>query len=340
MPTPLLIIAVLAIIVLIAIPASFRTVDQAHVAVVTMFGKYRRVLNPGLNVLIPFIESIHSRVPVQNQTKSLKFAAITNDQAQVHFSATIIFTVSDHSAETVQKVAFKFIDATSFATAMNSAVEASVREFVAGKRQAEILGLRSDIVEHAKGTLDHQLASWGYTLEDLQVNDIVFGDEIMASMERVVTAKNKQTAAEFEGQALLIENTKRAEAEGAAIKIAAEAEADAARLRGKGLADFRRELATGMSESAEVLAENGIGAEMLAFTMWTETVRDAAREGTGNVIFLDGSPDGMAGALHRMQGFMATDQLTDTKANLTASAPSNQLEVTDAQPTAAEHSEP
>lgn len=299
-------IAVAAIVVIAVVASMFKQIDQAHVGVVTMFGKYRRILDPGLNVLIPFFEQIHSRVPVQNQTAQLKFSAITADQAAVHFTATLIYTVSDHSAETVQLVAFKFLDPSSFETAMTSAVEAAVREFVATKHQAEVLGLRAEIVSHAKENLDEQLASWGYTLQDLTVNDIAFGKEIMASMEKVVTAKNRQAAAEYEGQALLIQRTKAAEAEGAAIQIAAKAEAEAARLRGEGLANFRRELSKGLSDSAELLKGDGVPTELLAFTMWTETMHEIARDGQGNVLFIDGGIPAMGESMKRLEGLLAT----------------------------------
>jgi regulator of protease activity HflC (stomatin/prohibitin superfamily) len=303
-PFALIGLAVLAVALLIFIASTLKTVDQASVAVVTMFGKYRRVLNPGLNILIPFLEVIHSRVPVQNQTQQLQFSAITMDQAAVHFTATILYTVTDHTPETVQLVAFKFIDDRSFMVALTSAVEASVREFVAGKRQAEVLGLRSDIVTHAQATLDEQLASWGYTLVDLTVNDIAFDAEVMVSMSRVVAAKNSQAAAEFEGEALLITATKAAEAQGAAIQIGATAEAEAARLRGVGLANFRRELAQGPSDSSALLATHDVSQSMLAFTMWTETVRDAAREGTGNVVFLDASVNALDTTMRRLEGML------------------------------------
>ena len=283
---------------------SIKTVDQATVGVITMFGKYRRVINPGLNFLIPVLERVAVWVPVQNQTVQLKFSAITGDQAAVHFTATIIYTVSDHDPETVKLVAFKFINAASFQTALNSAIEASVREFVATKKQAEVLGLRQEIVIHAKTTLDEQVASWGYTISDLQINDVSFDAQVMESMSRVVAAKNAQTAAEFEGQALLITKTKNAEAEGAAIRIAAENEAEAARLRGEGLAHFRRALAQGLSESAEVLEQNGIDPSILIFSMWTETIRDAAKEGAGNTIFIDGNMSTMEEAMKRIQGLI------------------------------------
>jgi len=301
----LIFLSTIVIVAILMLWKMFTTVDQAHVGVVTLFGKYRRVLNPGLNIIIPFFEKVRNKIPVRNRTDQLQFSAITGDQAAVHFISTIIFTVQDHTEDTIKLVAFKFIDDASFNTALTSAVEASVREFVSTKKQSEVLGLRQEIVLHAKENLDEQLSSWGYLLVDLTVNDIQFDAEVMQSMSRVVAAKNAQTAAEFEGQALLIQRTKQAEAEGAAIRISAENEATAARLRGEGLAQFREAIAVGFSESAKKLEEAGLDPSILLFSMWTETVRDAAKEGTGNTIFLDGNITTMEQSLHRLQGMLA-----------------------------------
>jgi regulator of protease activity HflC (stomatin/prohibitin superfamily) len=93
---PLIGYGVLAVFAIAIILGSFRIVNQATVAVVTMFGKYRRVMRPGLNLLIPFVEQINRTVPIQNRTEQLQFKTITSDQAVVYFTATVIFTVSDH----------------------------------------------------------------------------------------------------------------------------------------------------------------------------------------------------------------------------------------------------
>jgi len=307
-----LFVAVAVFIVLWAIWWSFTTIEQATVGVVTMFGKYRRILSPGLSFLIPFVESVKTKVSIQNRTDQLKFSAITSDQAAVHFTATIIYTVADHLEETVKLVAFKFINPVSFLTALTSTVEASVREFVATKKQAEVLGLRQEIVSHAKRTLDAQLASWGYTLVDLTVNDISFDSEVMTSMSRVVAATNAQRAAEFEGEALRITLVKKAEAEGAAIRITATNEAEAARMRGEGLAKFRKALAEGLGESAEVLEKHNIDPTILAFSMWTEMIRDTAKEGKGNTIFLDGGMENLDDSLRRLQA-MVTNNISQFK---------------------------
>jgi regulator of protease activity HflC (stomatin/prohibitin superfamily) len=96
--------------------------------------------------------------------------------------------------------------------------------------------LRRDIVEHVKEQLDLILETWGYHLQDLQLNDITFDEVIMKSMSQVVASNNLKAAAENEGQAYADHQNKAAEAEGNAIKISAEAERQASQLRGQGVA--------------------------------------------------------------------------------------------------------
>jgi regulator of protease activity HflC (stomatin/prohibitin superfamily) len=183
---------------------------------------------------------------------------------------------------------------------------------VASKRQAEILTSRKEIVEFVKEQIDLALEEWGYHLLDLQINDITFDTAIIESMSRVVASNNLKAAAENEGQALLITKTKAAEAEGNAIKIAAEAERQAAQLRGQGVALFREEVAKGMSHAAEQMKQANLDTNVILFSMWTEAVKNFAEYGKGNVIFLDGSSDGME---KTMRQIMAMQQMGGDKRN-------------------------
>ncbi len=285
----------------------FVTVAQGTVAIVTVFGKYKRVLPPGLNFRIPVIETIFKRISIQNQAEEIQFQAITFDQANVYFKAMLLFAVCDQKDETVKNVAFKFIDYASFNRALVRTVEGSVRSFVATKRQAEILALRGEIVEAVKGQLDHVLLDWGYHLIDLQMNDISFDEEIIRSMAKVVSSNNLKAAAENEGQALLITKTKQAEAEGNAIRIAADAERQAAQLRGQGIALFREEVAHGMTRAAEEMRGAGLDASVILFTMWTDAIKHFAENGRGNMIILDGSSDAMTKTLRQMMALSKGD---------------------------------
>jgi regulator of protease activity HflC (stomatin/prohibitin superfamily) len=100
----------------------------------------------------------------------------------------------------------------------------------------------------------------------------------------------------------LITKTKQAEAEGNAIKIAAEAEREAAQLRGQGVALFRQEVARGMSEAAKEMQQAQLDGSFLLFSMWTEAIKHFAENGKGNTIFLDGSAEGME---RTMRGLMS-----------------------------------
>ncbi|MEY4892910.1 MAG: hypothetical protein RIQ34_1522 [Bacteroidota bacterium] len=289
-------------ILLILFFSSLYSVNQGYIAVVVMFGKYQRIARPGLNMKIPILETVFRRVSIQNRSVELEFQAVTSDQANVYFKSMLLYSVQNSDEETVKKVAFKFITDKDLMQALIRTIEGNIRSFVATKKQAEVLGLRREIVQYVKVEVDHSLEEWGYHLQDLQINDITFDKVILDSMSKVVASNNLKAAAENEGQALLITKTKSAEAEGNAIKIAAEAEREAARLRGQGVALFRMEVAAGMTEAAEQMKQANLDTNVILFSMWTEAIKNFAEYGKGNVIFLDGSPDGMENTMRQIMG--------------------------------------
>jgi len=298
--------SVLLIALLIIVFTGLLTVSQGTIAVITMFGKYRRILTPGLRFKIPLVESVYKRVSIQNQSLELEFQAVTIDQANVYFKSMLLYSVQNSAEETLIKVAFKFISNKDLMQALVRTVEGSIRAFVATKKQAEVLTARKDIVDYVKDQIDHSLEEWGYHLQDLQINDITFDQQVMDSMSKVVASNNLKAAAENEGQALLITKTKSAEAEGNAIKISAQAEKEAAQLRGQGVALFRQEVAKGMSEAAEEMKQANLDTNVILFSMWTEAIKNFAEFGKGNVIFLDGSPEGMDKTMKQMMGLITS----------------------------------
>ena len=298
------------IIILFIIFSGLVTVNQATIAVITLFGKYQRILRPGLNFKIPVFEQIYRRISIQNRSVELEFQAVTQDQANVYFKSMLLYAVMNADEETIKKVAFKFISDKDLMQALVRTIEGNIRSYVATRKQSEILGLRKDLVESVKFEVDHVLEEWGYHLLDLQINDITFDKVIMESMSRVVASNNLKAAAENEGQALLITKTKGAEAEGNAIKISAEAEREAARLRGQGVALFREEVAKGMSQAAEQMKQANLDTNVILFSMWTEAIKNFAEVGRGNILFLDGSTDGMQRTMQQLMSLLRMDPVT------------------------------
>src|SRR5204863_6869062 len=130
------------ILLFLALIGCFVTINQGLIGVVTMFGKYRRIMLPGLNFKIPFLEQIYKKVSIQNRSVELEFQAVTIDQANVYFKSMILFSVLNQNEETIKNVAFKFIADKDLMQALVRTIEGNIRAFVATKKQAEILGLR------------------------------------------------------------------------------------------------------------------------------------------------------------------------------------------------------
>jgi regulator of protease activity HflC (stomatin/prohibitin superfamily) len=278
----------------------FRSVPQSTVAVITVFGKYNRVMREGLNVKLPW-EKVFQRLSLQNRALQLEFQAITQDQANVRFATMVLYAVASSEEELIKKAIFSFASAQEFQLALQRTIDGSIRQFVATTKQADILGMRAEIVDHTKKNLDEVVSSWGYVVRDIQITDMTFDKEIMDSMARVVSSKNLLAAASNEGAALLVKRTKDAEAEAAYKTIGAEAEKKASALRGEGLALFRKNVAEGMKEAAESLRVAGVDSNFLLFLEYTDALKYVADHSAGKVIFMD---SGAGASTRAVQGIL------------------------------------
>jgi regulator of protease activity HflC (stomatin/prohibitin superfamily) len=295
------------VVILVLLGTLFRTVEQATVAVVTVFGKYHRIMREGLNMKMPW-EKVAYRLSLQNRALQLEFQAITQDQANVKFATMVLYAVAAAEEEAIKKAVFSFASAREFQLALQRTIDGSIRQFVATTKQADILGMRAEIVEHTKKNLDEVVLAWGFVVRDIQITDMTFDKEIIDSMARVVSSKNLLAAASNEGAALLVKRTKDAEAEAAYKTIGAEADKKAAALRGEGLALFRKNIADGMKDAAELLRQAGVNAEFLLFLEYTDALKYVAEHAQGKVIFMD---SGAAAAAKVVQGITGMNVESD-----------------------------
>lgn len=276
-------------LIFILLVSSITITRQGYVAVTTLLGKYHRILKPGLNFKIPLMETIFRKISLQNQSLEMEFSAITKDQAIVEFKALLVYTVLNAEEETVKKVAFKFVDERSFMQTLIRSIEASIRAFVATKKQSEILGMRDEIVLKVKQSVDQHLADWGYHLLDLQINDILFDEAIMRAMSQVVVTENLKIAAENEGQAKLITLTREAEGDKQALI-----------LKGEGIAQMRKIIGDAMTENLLRLHTLDLETGPFLLSIWMESMKHVAEHSEGNVIFFDGSMQSMENTMRQM----------------------------------------
>lgn len=279
---------------------SLSIIRQGQVGVSVLFGKFHRILRPGLNVRVPFVEAVQRRLSLQHHSAELEFQAITCDQANVHFKALILYAIAADDEATVARAAFRFVDDRSFMQALIRSIEGSVRAHVAARRQCEVLGIRNDIIEEVNNHLRDELADWGYRLVSLQINDITFDEAIMRSMAQVVATSNMRAAAENEAQAQYVLKTRVADAEASAKRTVAEAERDADALRGEGNAMLRNQMARGLAEAGRTMEGGGVPPEFMLYTMWLDAMKHVASHSHGNILSFDGSMEGFDRTMRQM----------------------------------------
>src|SRR5580700_10866036 len=302
-PGPLFFLIIVLFLGILVARALFRTVPQATVAVVTVFGKYHRIMREGLNFKMPW-EKLAYRLSLQNRALQLEFQAITQDQANVKFATMVLYAVAASEEEAIKKAVFSFASPSEFQLALQRTIDGSIRQFVATTKQSDILGMRAEIVEHTKKNLDEVVLNWGYVVRDIQITDMTFDKEIIDSMARVVSSKNLLAAASNEGAALLVKRTKDAEAEAAYKTIGAEADKKASALRGEGLALFRKNIAVGIKEAADSLKSAGVDTRFLLFLEYTDALKYVSEHSQGKVVFMDSGAEAPARVV---QGVLSMD---------------------------------
>jgi regulator of protease activity HflC (stomatin/prohibitin superfamily) len=293
-------LAYAAIPVTVLLVGSVSLIKQGHVGVTVLFGKFNRILRPGLNFRIPFAERVFRSISLQLRSAELEFQAITGDQANVNFKALIIYTVANGEEETIMKAAFKFVDERSFMQSLIRSIEGSIRSYVAVKKQSEILALRREIVDEVNSHIEHELQDWGFHLVNLQINDISFDEAIMRSMAQVVASNNMMLAAQNEAQAQYITKTRVAEADAQAKRLVAQAERDADHLRGEGNALLRKQMAVGLADAGDIMQANGVDPAFMLYTMWLDAMKFVVSHSHGNILSFDGSMDGFDKTMRQM----------------------------------------
>lgn len=295
---------------LILLLLTVSSIPESNVGVLTSFGRYCGIIQPGLN-FVALWKNVHV-LSLQNRAIELKFQAITLDQANVHLDCTVLYSVLSKDVDTIKRAVYTFASEKEFEISLRRLLEDETRSYVATKKQADMIGLSQEVVVIIKARIDEKINEWGYGLEDLRYHNLQFDHVVTTSMARVVAAINEREAAEHEGQALLIRKTKEAEANGEFVRIEAEAERTAWKLRGQGLSDFRVEVSKGINIAVKSLQTAGVNPNYLLFFMYTETLKYIAENGTeGHTIFVDHNPSAPSSMIEQMSAFYRSD--LDTK---------------------------
>ncbi len=203
----MLIIIILIFIFLLVIVPGFRVIRQYERGVVFTLGKYSGIRNPGLCVVIPYLQTI-TRVDVRTTPIDVaKQEVITKDNVTVGVDAIVYFRVLDPSKA--------LLETTNYVYATTNFAQAALRDVTGNFELDELLSKREEISVRLKEIVDAETDKWGIDIESVKLQNI----ELPSDMKRAMA---KQAEAERERRAAIIT------AEGE--KASAQAIADAAQL--------------------------------------------------------------------------------------------------------------
>ena len=270
---------VVGFIVLILIFGSFFTVRTAEVAIVTRFGKFLTVANPGLNWKLPFFDSVSGVVSLRVNQITLTMETKTKDNVFV----TIPISVQNRvRPEKVYDAYYKLSDPVA---QIKSYVEQVILGHVPSMTLDEVFASQSSIAQAVKLELDADMATFGYEIVNVLVTDIVPDSKVKAAMNDINAAQREQVAANARGEAEKILVVKKAEAE-----------AESKALQGQGIANQRKAIIEGLQLSVEQFQKVVDGAsakevmQLVMVTQYFDTLKSIGESDKTNTLFLSHSP--------------------------------------------------
>jgi regulator of protease activity HflC (stomatin/prohibitin superfamily) len=196
----LVIIAIIVgIFVLSILFRSIRIVPQATAGIVERLGRYHKTLQPGLNVLVPFIDRLRPLIDMREQVVSFPpQPVITEDNLVVSIDTVVFFQVTDARAATYEIA--------NYLGAVEQLTTTTLRNVVGGLNLEEALTSRDNINSQLRAVLDESTGKWGIRVGRVELKAIDPPLSIQDSMEKQMRAERDKRAqiltAEGEAQAI------------------------------------------------------------------------------------------------------------------------------------------
>lgn len=183
------ILIILAVLVIVTLYKGINIVPQGEEWVVERLGKFSRTLTPGLNIIIPYIESIRERVSTRDLILDIpEQEVITKDNAVIHTNAVTFARVTN------PRDAIYGIE--DFKAAIQQLVMTTLRSILGEMNLDDALSNREQIKTKLKDSIIDDVADWGVTVKSVEIQDINPSPSMQASMERQAAAERERRAIE------------------------------------------------------------------------------------------------------------------------------------------------
>jgi regulator of protease activity HflC (stomatin/prohibitin superfamily) len=189
MEQSLLILLIIAVGVVITLYKGINIVPQGEEWVIERLGKFSRTLKPGLNIILPYVEQVRTRITTRDIILDIpQQEVITKDNAVIQTNAVTFIRVTKP-----QDAIYGVED---FRLAIQQLVMTTLRSILGEMKLDEALSNREHIKAKLKEQIIDDVADWGVTVKSVEIQDINPSPSMQASMERQAAAERERRAIE------------------------------------------------------------------------------------------------------------------------------------------------
>ncbi|HEX7342255.1 MAG TPA: SPFH domain-containing protein [Rhodanobacteraceae bacterium] len=187
MPTSIIVIIIIIVIALAIISRGLRIVPQQHAWVIERLGRYHQTLEPGLNLIIPFVDKVAYRFDLRETPIDVtEQVCITKDNTQISIDGVLYLQITDPKAAAY--------GTSNPLVSVEQLAQTVMRSDVGKKQLDEVLSSRSELNASIVSELDHAAINWGVKVLRYEIRNIQPPEEVVRAMELQITAERQKRA--------------------------------------------------------------------------------------------------------------------------------------------------
>ena len=229
MTAGLVVLIALAVVVFIILARAIRIVPQARAGIVERLGRYQRTLNPGLALLVPFVDRLRPLIDLREQVVSFPpQPVITEDNLVLGIDTVVYFQVNDPKAASYEIA--------NYIQAIEQLVVTTLRNVIGGMTLEDTLTSRDKINAELRTVLDEATGKWGIRVNRVEIKSVDPPGSIQEAMEKQMRAERDKRAAILQAEGYKQSQILTAEGEKQSSILRAEGQRESQRLYAEGQA--------------------------------------------------------------------------------------------------------